>query len=234
MKKDKLYISAVIVAAGRGTRMNMEMNKQYIEVCGKPVLAWTLQVFEDTVVIDEIILVVNEQELVYCKQQIVEKYKLKKVRTLVAGGKERQDSVYSGLMEVDPSCDIVLVHDGARPFVTRKILEESIDAAREFGASCVAVPVKDTIKIEDSNQFVNETLDRSILWAIQTPQTFQFDLLFKAHNKAMEEGFKGTDDSVLVERMGVRTKLTMGSYNNIKITTKEDLVMAEAIARSME
>ncbi|MCX7921090.1 MAG: 2-C-methyl-D-erythritol 4-phosphate cytidylyltransferase [Clostridia bacterium] len=230
MEKDKeLFISAVIVAAGRGTRMNMDINKQYIEVVGKPVLARTLQVFQDCDLIDEVVLVVNSHDIVYCKQSVVDAYGFTKVKALVAGGSERQYSVYNGLSEVSSGCDVVLIHDGARPFVKEKSLSDSINAAREYGASCVAVPVKDTIKTGDKEGFVGETLDRSILWAIQTPQTFRYDLVMEAHRKAMEDGFLGTDDAVLVERIGYRMKLVMGSYDNIKITTQEDLVIAEAI-----
>ena len=229
MKPDKLYISAVIVAAGRGTRMNMDINKQYVEVCGKPVLARTLQVFEDCDFIDEIVIVVNSLDIVYCKQNIIDAFGFNKVKTLVAGGKERQNSVYNGLIEVSERCGIVLVHDGARPFVTEESLLDSIESASSFGAACAAVPVKDTIKTADKDGFIGETLDRNILWSIQTPQTFKLDLIMDAHKKAAEDGFTGTDDAVLVERLGHRVKLVMGSYDNIKITTKEDLAIAEAI-----
>ncbi|MCR4436763.1 MAG: 2-C-methyl-D-erythritol 4-phosphate cytidylyltransferase [Clostridiales bacterium] len=227
-----LFVSAVIVAAGRGTRMNMDINKQYIEICDKPVLARTLDIFQNYREIDEIVLVVNEQDLVYCKQSIVDPYSFDKVKTLVVGGQERQQSVLNGLKEVDAECDIVLIHDGARPFVDERILADNISAARELGAVCTAVPVKDTIKTSGLDGFIGETLDRSLLWAVQTPQTFKYDLIMNAHLKALQDGFKGTDDAVLVERMGGRIKLVMGSYNNIKITTQEDLVIAEAITEN--
>jgi 2-C-methyl-D-erythritol 4-phosphate cytidylyltransferase len=233
MKKNKQFVSAVIVAAGRGSRMNMDINKQYIEVCGKPVLARTLEVFEESGLIDEIVLVVNEQDLVFCKQYVINRYRYDNIKALVVGGKERQNSVYYGLKEVSPECDIVLIHDGARPFFPKESIQSSIDAANEFGAACVAVPVKDTIKAAGVEMLVKETLDRSALWSIQTPQTFRHSLLIEAHTKALEDGFTGTDDSSLVERMGIRTKLVMGSYNNIKITTKEDIAIAEAIVQSI-
>lgn len=235
MKKSTgLHVSAVIVAAGKGTRMNMELNKQYIEICGKPVLARTLQVFEDCDNINDIILVVNGQDILYCKEYIVERYGFKKVTALVSGGDTRQKSVFNGLNELRSTCDIVLIHDGARPFVREESLIDSINAAREFGAACVAVPVKDTVKTADTDGFIKETLDRSCLWAIQTPQTFVYNLIIDAHRRAEKDGFAGTDDAVLVERLGCRTKLVMGSYDNIKITTREDLVVAEAIVNNNE
>lgn len=232
---DNIFTSVVIVAAGKGTRMNMDINKQYIEIANKPVLARTIQVFEDCELIKEIILVVNQQDILYCKHNIIDYYGFNKVKSLVAGGSERQASVYNGLLDVDKTCEIVLIHDGARPFVGTNCIIDSIEAAIEYGASCVAVPVKDTIKVAGKDGFIKETLERSTLWAIQTPQVFRHDLVLNAHKKAFEEGFVGTDDAVLVERTGVQVKLVMGSYENIKITTIEDLRIGEAIAtREME
>lgn len=228
-KSPEPFISAVIVAAGKGTRMNMEINKQYIEVCGKPILARTLQIFEECRIINEVVLVVNESDILYCKQNIVDEFDFTKVKVLVAGGEQRQNSVYNGLLEVDKKCDIILIHDGARPLVNEESIVECIKAANEIGAACVAVPVKDTIKRADENNFVLETLDRSTLWSIQTPQAFKYDLILEAHRKALQDGFIGTDDAVLVERLGYRLKLVMGGYDNIKITTKEDIAIAEAI-----
>lgn len=224
------YVSAVIVAAGQGRRMNSDINKQYIEIAGKPVLSRTLQVFEDCNKIDEIILVVNSQDIFYCKENIVGFNHIHKVKALVAGGTERQVSVYNGLMEVSSSCNIVLIHDGARPFISRKCIEDSIDAACEYGAACVAVPVKDTIKMADDEDFIAMTLERSLLWSIQTPQAFRYDLIMEAHKKSKESGYMGTDDAVLVERLGIKTKLVMGDYSNIKITTQEDICIGEALA----
>lgn len=235
MKKDnRLFASAVIVAAGRSTRMNMERSKQYVEIAGIPVLARTLQVFQRCDEINEIIVVVNEQDIMYCKQSIVEEYELSKVRMLVSGGSERQNSVYNGLLEVCERCDIVLVHDGARPFVTSDIIANSIYEAQVYGAACVAVPAKDTIKMAGPDNFVKETLDRSLLWVVQTPQAFRYSLIMDAHKKASEDGFTGTDDAVLVERLGVPMKLVMGSYENIKITTRDDLAIGEAIIAARE
>lgn len=134
-----------------------------------------------------------------------------------------------GLREIEPNCDIVLIHDGARPFIKERIIRESIETANNIGASCVAVPVKDTIKRSDPKGFIQETLDRQNLWSIQTPQTFKYDLIMAAHRRALEDSYEGTDDAVLIERLGIPLKLVMGSYDNIKITTKEDLAIAKAI-----
>lgn len=228
-KKRDLFISAVIVAAGQSTRMNMEINKQYVDICGKPVLARTIQVFEGCALIDEIILVVNGQDIVYCKQNILDEYSFCKVKTLVSGGKSRQESVFNGLNEVDEKCGIVLIHDGARPFVNEIRIAESINAAIEYGAACVAVPVKDTVKRADNQGFIEETPNRSVLWSVQTPQVFKCDIILKAHENALRDGFTATDDAMLVERMGLPVKLVMGEYGNIKITTCEDLAIAETM-----
>lgn len=235
MKKNrKLWVSAVVVAAGKGTRMNMDINKQYIKVCKVPLLARTLKVFEECCLIDEVVLVVNNNDMFYCKQNVVEDYGLKKVKLLVAGGEQRQNSVYNGLIQVNNEADIIIIHDGARPFINEEIIKNCIEAAQEYGASTTAVPVKDTIKSSDDGGFVKETLERSTLWSIQTPQAFLKDVIIKAHKIAMEDGFNGTDDTVLAERIGVRTRLVMGSYNNIKITTREDLTFAEAVVNNAE
>ncbi len=228
-KKRDLFVSAVIAAAGQSTRMNMDINKQYIDICGKPVLARTIQVFEDCSLVDEIILVVNRQDIVYCRQNILDEYSFSKVKALVSGGKSRQESVFNGLIEVDAKCGVVLIHDGARPFINEEKIAESINVTIEYGAACVAVPVKDTVKRVDSYGFIEETPDRSALWYVQTPQAFKYDLIMKAHKNALRDGFTATDDSTLIERMGLPVKLVMGEYNNIKITTCEDLKIAEAI-----
>lgn len=224
-------ISVIIAAAGKGTRMNTNTNKLYIDIGNIPILARSIKVFEECRLVDEIILVVNEDDIIYCKQGIVDSFNFRKVSKIVAGGKTRQESVFKGLNEVDLSCEIVLIHDGARPFIREEIILESIRAAGDFGASCVAIPVKDTVKRSNYEGFVQETLDRGNLWLIQTPQAFKFHLIMNAHKKALEDGFEGTDDAVLVERLGVPLKLVMGSYDNIKITTQEDLAIADAIIK---
>lgn len=224
--------SAVIAAGGKGARMGAGLNKQYIEILGRPVLARTIQAFEECGRIDEIIVVVSENEIDYCKENIIVKNAFKKVRAVVAGGESRQRSVLNGLRNVSPECGIVLIHDGARPFVDKADICSCIDAAVEFGSACAAVPVKDTVKCSDGSGFVAETLDRSNLWSIQTPQAFQYGLIMEAHEKAAEEGFEATDDASLAERLGYKVRLVMSGYYNIKITTREDMAFAEAIART--
>lgn len=222
--------SVVIAAAGKGTRMGLDRNKQYIELLGKPVLARTIQTFEDCALIGEIIVVANMAEVGYCRENITDRYGFKKVRCVVAGGATRQQSVFNGLKHVSPDCGIVLIHDGARPFIDDASIKACVEAAAECGAAIAAVPVKDTIKRADADGFVDETVDRSSLWSIQTPQAFRYQLIAEAHRRAEEEGFEGTDDAVLAERSGLKVRLVMSSYYNIKITTREDLAIAAAIA----
>jgi len=232
-KSWKGIVSVVIAAAGKGTRMNLDINKQYIEICRMPVLARTIEAFQECRFIDEIVLVINQNDLVYCKKNIIDAYGFTKVGKIVAGGDKRQQSVFKGLNEVSRDCEIVLIHDGARPFIREDVILESIAEAKDFGASCVAVPVKDTIKRSGSEGFFEETLQREGLWSIQTPQTFKYEIIKDAHEQAVKDGFEGTDDSVLVERLGLPVKIVMGSYDNIKITTQEDLAIGEAIIKGM-
>ncbi|MGI6778598.1 MAG: 2-C-methyl-D-erythritol 4-phosphate cytidylyltransferase [Acetivibrionales bacterium] len=233
-KLKNLYISTVVVAAGKGSRMNLDISKQYIEIYGIPVLARALSVFEECGLIDEIVLVVNENDIVFCKQNIVDFFGFDKVKALVAGGSERQHSVYNGLLQVNKNADIVIIHDGARPFIKEKHLIECIQAADKFGASGVGVRVKDTVKRVNDKGMVVRTVDRTNLWAIQTPQVFKYGLIIEAHKKALQDGFLATDDVMLVERLDKEVKMVEGSYDNIKITTQEDLAVAEAIAAKFD
>ncbi|MGB9814255.1 MAG: 2-C-methyl-D-erythritol 4-phosphate cytidylyltransferase [Thermovenabulum sp.] len=221
-----MYVSAIIAAGGKGKRMNSAKSKQYLPLKGFPILYYTLTVFETLKEIDEIILVVGGQDVEFVKKEIINKYKFKKIK-VVEGGFERQDSVYNGLRSCAPQTDIVVIHDGVRPFITHKLILESIEAAKIYNAAGVAVPVKDTIKIVEDG-FIKTTPDRRKLFAIQTPQTFKYGLILEAHEAAKKEGFYGTDDAVLVERLGVKVKIIDGSYENIKITTPEDIIIAEA------
>ncbi|SHH75445.1 2-C-methyl-D-erythritol 4-phosphate cytidylyltransferase [Caloranaerobacter azorensis DSM 13643] len=223
------YISVIVPAAGMGKRMNSKINKQFIKIKDIPVLARTLMEFNKCDYIDEIIVVTRYDEIDFCQKEIIDKYKLDKVKKVIQGGKERQDSVYNGLKEVNKKSDIVLIHDGARPFVKRNIIEENIKFALEYGACVTGVPVKDTIKKVDLNGEIISTPNRKELWAIQTPQTFRYDLILKAYEKAKLDNFLGTDDSMLVERIGYKVKIVMGDYSNIKITTPEDLIIAETL-----
>ncbi len=211
--------------------MGVSVNKQYLKLAGLPLLLHTLQVFQAESLIEEIILVVGEAEISRCKAKIVDPYGLSKVRSIIAGGKERQDSINRGLQELADDCQWVVVHDGARPLLINEVLKETIQAAEEWGAAVAAVPTKDTIKVAGPKDLVQSTLDRRSLWSIQTPQVFKRSLLVKAYAQAYADGFYGTDDASLVERVGAPVKLVRGSYENLKVTTPEDLDLAEAIIK---
>lgn len=223
------YISAIIVAAGQGKRMNVGVNKQYIILKGKPILAHTINIFESSPLVKEIIVVVGENEKEKCNKDIINAYDFKKVKALVTGGESRQQSMYNGLKAVSQNADIVITHDGARPLLEEELLEKSIKETINYGGTVVGVTVKNTIKMVDSDGFIKSTLQRDLLWNIQTPQCFSYNILLEAHNKAIKDGFIGTDDAMLVEHIGYPVKLVKGNDDNIKITTQEDLVQAEII-----
>ncbi len=233
---NNLFVSVVIPAAGKGTRMNVGENKQLIEIKGKPILAWTLETFQNCSQINEIVLVTSEEFKTVFKNNIVDKYGFTKVSSVQTGGYERQHSVFNGLKSVDNKCDIVLIHDGARPFIDESTIIDSIEKAHKFGAACVAVQQKDSVKFGNEKDFIEETLDRSRIWIAQTPQAFRFGIVMDAHISAEEEDYFGNDDSVLVERffaknkMNNKVKIVVGKYDNIKITTNEDIAIANAIA----
>lgn len=220
----------VIVAAGTGSRMNMGINKQFIKLEGKEIIAYTIEKFYNNSNIEDIVVVVKEDESEFFKKDILDKYNFKNVK-IAYGGKERQDSVYNGLKLLDEKCDVVLIHDGARPFVSDKIIDKSIEEAKEHKAIVVGVPVKDTIKVIDNDKNIVDTPNRSVLWAVQTPQTFDYNILIDAYKDAFKNKFYGTDDAMLVERIGYKVKMLEGSYNNIKITTQEDLNIGSQILR---
>lgn len=225
MKKAKC--TAIVLAAGQGRRMGTKVQKQYLEIQGKPVLYYALQTFEKSSVIDEIILVVGDDQEEYCQKEIVEKYQIKKVTKIVGGGAERYHSVWNGLQEVQGE-GYVFIHDGARPFVDDTILNRVYSEVTKHKACVVGMPVKDTIKIADESGFAAETPDRSLLWQIQTPQVFENKLVKKAYSLLMEQqNIRVTDDAMVVELMlGEKVKLVQGAYENIKITTPEDLLIA--------
>ena len=222
-------ISAIIPAAGSGKRMGSDVSKQYLSVGGRPLIAETLLVFQNSPLVNEIILVSPEMEMA-CAEEIAQDARISKVSRFVIGGKERQDSVRNGLAALDADTSIVIVHDGVRPFIDNEMLEEVIDSAKEHGAAIVAVPVKDTVK-ETVGGEIKRTVPREKLWLAQTPQAFRYDLIRKAFDNAEERGITGTDESSLVEALGEKVKIVMGSYHNIKITTPEDMVFAEAILK---
>jgi 2-C-methyl-D-erythritol 4-phosphate cytidylyltransferase len=225
-------IFALIPAAGMGKRMGAGSNKQYLLMGGMPILAHTLRVFEEAPFVDGIFVVSPEQEIPFCRSEVVERYGFTKVRAIVAGGAERQHSVLNGLnamQGVEPD-DLVLIHDGVRPFVTADIIKKAAETAHEFGGAVVAVPVKDTVKVARSG-VIAETPPREQLWLAQTPQAFRFGLIHAAHLRAQAEGFLGTDDASLLEREGWPLRVVMGDYRNIKITTPEDMALAEAFLK---
>lgn len=220
----------VIVAAGTGSRMNMGINKQFIKLEEKEIIAYTIEKFYNNSNIEDIVVVVKEDESEFFKKEILDKYNFKNIK-IAYGGKERQDSVYNGLKSLDEKCDVVLIHDGARPFVSDKIIDNCIEEVKEHKAIVVGVPVKDTIKVIDNDKNIVDTPNRSVLWAVQTPQTFDYNILLDAYKDAFKSGFYGTDDAMLVERIGYKVKMVEGSYNNIKITTKEDLSVGSQILK---
>ena len=226
----KPICTAVIVAAGKGKRMGTDISKQFLPLCGKEILTHTVEVFEKADRIRDIVLVTGTDSL-QDVQDMVWEYGWQKVISVVAGGKERQDSVWNGLQAVSEDTEIVLIHDGVRPFVTEEILDLSIETAVEMGGCAAGVPAKDTIKVCNSENIAVDTPDRSTLWQIQTPQTFRKELIVKAYEQAKAEGFVGTDDASLAENSGYSVKVIMGSYRNIKITTKEDLLIGEAFLK---
>ena len=203
--------------------------KPYLELLDRPILAHTIGVFDRSTVVDTIFAIVGEMDFDVCRSVVIEPYGFQKVGGLVPGGGTRQDSVFNGLKALPHDTDFVIVHDGVRPFVTDEIIFTCLEAAADCGAAVTAVPVKDTIKITDRDEFVVDTPDRSQLWAVQTPQVFRRDVLIEAHQHARREQIQLTDDAALVEQLGLKVKCVMGSYSNLKITTPEDLTVAKAL-----
>lgn len=227
--------AAIVLSAGRGKRMNSTVPKQYLLLNGKPVLYYSLMAFENSMV-DEIILVTGAEDISYCQKEIVEKYHIKKVKAVVAGGKERYHSVFCGLKELEKqknSAEYVMIHDGARPFVDNDIIKRCAVNVAKYKACVVGMPVKDTIKIADENLFASQTPKRSDVWMVQTPQAFERTLIHEAYKNIIEREAAGeelfiTDDAMVVETTTeFKIKMVPGSYENIKITTPEDLQIAK-------
>ncbi len=223
-------VSEIVLAGGRGKIMGSVQSKQYIDLNGKPILYYTLNHFINNKNIDKVILVIPEDELEFCRNEVLDKYNLK-IDSIAFGGKERQDSVYNGLKKADGS-DIVLIHDGARPFVSERIIEEGIKYARMYGAAAPGVMPKDTIKVKNQESFSLETPDRNNLVAVQTPQVFDYNIIFGCHKKVKEKHLDVTDDTMVVELFGNDVYLYEGEYTNIKITTPEDLILAQYLVES--
>lgn len=221
-------VCVLIAAAGMGKRMRLSQNKQYLPIHGKPMIRHTIEVFDTIDAIDKMILLIRsgEEEMM---RDILDAMELRHEVSIVLGGDERQDSIWEGLRCLKDFDGIILTHDGARPFVTAREISAVIDGARSSGACCLMTPMKDTVKVSEDGDWARFTPDRSKLYAIQTPQGFHKEVLIHAYKQAYEEGYYGTDDCSLVEKTGKKVRLIRGSYKNIKITTPEDLIFADAI-----
>lgn len=230
MAAEVFDVSAIVPAGGKGRRMGQSQNKQYLELKGVPILAHTWRVLARLTYVKEIILVVADGEQDYCRRKVVDPFKdgTKIEIKIVVGGAERQDSVYQGLKASNEKLPLVMIHDGARPLVTKSIIDKTYKEAIYSGAAVCGVPVKDTIKIVRNNKVI-KTPERDKLWAVHTPQIFTRELINQAYNEAVRDGFMGTDDSSLVERLNTKPVMVKSSYNNFKITTPEDMTLAEKI-----
>lgn len=231
---EKQKYTAIVLAAGSGKRMNSKVHKQYLIIQDRPVLYYSLKEFEDSAV-DEIVLVVGKGEEEFCRREIVDKYGISKVKAIVEGGKERYHSVFEGLKQTSDA-DYVLIHDGARPFVNQDIIRRCMQEVQKYQACVVGMPVKDTIKIADEEGYAKQTPDRKNVWMIQTPQTFSYTLIYEAYEEMLKtEDAAITDDAMVLERTkGKKSKLIEGSYRNIKITTPEDLLIANVYLQHPE
>ena len=231
---EKQKYTAIVLAAGSGKRMNSKVHKQYLIIQDRPVLYYSLKAFEDSAV-DEIVLVVGKGEEKFCRKEIVDKYGISKVKAIVEGGKERYHSVFEGLKQTSDA-DYVLIHDGARPFVNQDIIRRCMQEVQKYQACVVGMPVKDTIKIADEEGYAKQTPDRKNVWMIQTPQTFSYALIYEAYEEMLKtEDAEITDDAMVLERTkGKKSKLIEGSYRNIKITTPEDLLIANVYLQPPE
>ena len=223
-----MKVAAIVPAAGSGKRIKSKIQKPYIELCGKPIIAHTLLKLSKNRFIAEIIVAVNKKSVNKVRRDIIAKFRIKKTK-VVAGGKERKDSVFNALRNVSEDVDYVLIHDCARPLVTDKVIVVSLKTAQRFRASVVAVPVKSTLKRIGKNGRISCTADRRNFWEAQTPQVFKKSLLERAYKRLGRISASLTDDSMLVERLGVKPKVVLGSYSNIKITTQEDLALAKIL-----
>lgn len=231
---EKQKYAAIVLAAGSGKRMNSKVHKQYLIIQDRPVLYYSLKAFEDSAV-DEIVLVVGKGEEEFCRKEIVDKYGISKVKAIVEGGKERYHSVFEGLKQTSDA-DYVLIHDGARLFVNQDIIRRCMQEVQKYQACVVGMPVKDTIKIADEEGYAKQTPDRKNVWMIQTPQTFSYALIYEAYEEMLKtEDTAITDDAMVLERIkGKKSKLIEGSYRNIKITTPEDLLIANVYLQHPE
>ncbi len=229
-----MHVVALIPAAGQGRRLGAEKPKAFLPLGPIPILAHTLQRLEACPQVDEILPLVPPGKGVIWTEEIVRQSGLKKVFQVLPGGKERQESVSIGLKAIQGKADWVIIHDGVRPFVLPELIERTLSEVRRWNAVVVALPAHETLKEVSPAKEVLKTVDRRHLWMIQTPQSFEFNLIFRAHEQARKDGFLGTDDSSLVERMGISVRIVEGSRFNFKITTSEDLVLAEALLKHLK
>jgi 2-C-methyl-D-erythritol 4-phosphate cytidylyltransferase len=227
-----MKVSAIIAAAGQGVRMQQDRPKTYLDLGKKPILFHTLKVFEATPEVKEVTVVVHPDDLEYCQEEVIDPFGFKKILRLVPGGKERQDSVYNALKVLkneEDNLEVIVVHDGVRPFVVTEQVRQVITAARRHGGAILGIPCQDTLKQVNARGEVVATIERRELWQIQTPQAFQAALLWRAFREAMSSGFYATDEAALVEALGHPVVVVPGSPLNLKITTPDDLKLAEAI-----
>jgi 2-C-methyl-D-erythritol 4-phosphate cytidylyltransferase len=221
-------IVAIIAAAGQGRRLATTVAKQYLSVGGMPILARTLRVFDENPLVEGVVLAVGADQREALEERVLRSYPCRKLRQVVTGGVERQESVARALEAVSRGCEVVVIHDGVRPLLSQELLTAVIQSARRSGAAMAAVPARDTVK-EVQGGVVRATLDRSRIWLAQTPQAFFRDFIRRAHEAAARDGTQGTDDAALVERLGIPVEVVPGSEENIKVTTAADLVFAEAV-----
>ena len=224
-------VAAIIPAAGEGRRMGGPVPKQFLQIGGREILARTLEVFETCVVIDDVWVVVAAEQCAACQSTIVERYGFRKIRGVMAGGTTRQESVWRGLQQVTDAVDLVVVHDGVRPFVTELLLQQTLDRASRSGAAIAAVPLKDTLKRVSTAGTVEATVPRERLWRVQTPQAFQHALLRRAFQHAWQQELQATDEAGLIEALGHAVQIVPGYEHNVKITTPDDLVFCETFLR---
>lgn len=218
---------AIILAGGKGKRMGADISKQFLTINSKPIICYTIEAFQKSDLIDEIIVVLPKDEIDYFNKEVLGKYDLN-ISKIVEGGKERQDSVYNALQSIK-NCNIVLIHDGARPLVSEEIIEKGISYAEMYSAAAPGVMPKDTIKVINSERISKETLVRNNLVAVQTPQCFKYSLIKECHSKIRENNIEVTDDTMVVETYGNEVYIYEGDYENIKVTTKEDLILVKAL-----
>ncbi len=225
-------VSAIIVAAGNSVRMGGKARKQYLDLDGIPILARTIMAFNACSEIDQIHIVIPESDIRFCKQNILSCIRMQKPVMMVAGGKERQHSVYNGLLAIKDKTSLVVIHDGVRPFISSQDISVCIEGAKQFGACIMGVPVQETLKKSIPEEYyIEKTIDRKGVWLAQTPQAFSYELIVNAHRAAIKDGFIGTDDALLLERIGRPVRIVKGNKFNIKITTPDDLLFAEVLCK---